>query len=120
MPPILDGFDREPVTWHVFPASTIDTALGEVARGTADDVLDDVVLHPATRRQLAVLHDGAQHATEPLAVYTTAEVYAGGETSHATEMTRARDGRRYEVINVGDYQGQAGVSLVLLSLIEDP
>ena len=118
--PILDGFPSEPVTWLVYPTATIDPLFGEKADGTATDVPDVVVLHPATRRQIASPHDGADHAVEPLAVYTTSAVYAGGEQSAPTEMVRDSDGRRYEVVNVGDYQAQGGVTLVLLSLVADP
>jgi hypothetical protein len=119
MAPMIGAFAPESVTWQTYAASTIN-ALGEKVDGAVTETADVVELHPASRRQLAKLHDGAAHAVEPLAVYTTSPVYAGGETAHPTHMIRDADGRRYEVVDVGDYQAQGGVTLVLLSLVGDP
>lgn len=119
MSPMIGAFAPEAVTWQVYPTATIN-AFGEKVDGDPSEVADVVELHPATRRQLTQLADGTDHAAEPLAVYTTSTVYAGGEAAHPTHMVRARDGRRYLVINVGDYQAQGGVTLVLVSLVGDP
>lgn len=118
MAPMIGAFAPEAVTWQTYAASTIN-ALGEKVDGSITETADVVELHPASRRQLAQLADGAAHAVEPLAVYTVSTVYAGGETAHPTHMIRDADGRRYEVLNVGDYQAQGGVTLVLLSLVSE-
>lgn len=118
MAPMIGAFAPEAVTWRVYPTATINV-FGEKIDGSPTEVADVVELHPATQRQLAVMSEGADHAVEPLAVYTTSAVYAGGESSAPTEMVRAADGRRYDVVHVGDYQAQGGVTLVLVALIAE-